>query len=464
MAYVEGIGQELISGLSEADFNREIKYVAIASAQAESYPMFPLLVDEIYLNYEITSSPAQPSISDVEDFEYEAGTSDNVIVWSIANFTPTSYELWRDGGLLTLDAWPGGSLIEVDIDNLAPGGYNYTIIVYGDNDVVVSDIVYVTVIDSTSPSLGHPLDIIYEFGTTGHEIIWSSSDLYPNEYTIYLDEVYFAGDTWTPGSIVLDIDGLALGEYNYTIKINDTAGNLAVDTVIVTVVDTTSPLLNHPLDVPYEFGTTGHEIIWTVSDLNPDAYAIYLDGVYFAGDTWTPGSIVVDIDGLALGEYNYTIRTNDTIGNSAADTVIVTIVDTTSPIINHPSDILGDFGATSIQITWQPTDLLPLNYVIYQNGTQISSGTWISGENLTYTLESLSVSSYNITIVVWDTSGNYATDTVFISIEEGSIPGIGDYLVIIISFGSLGVIVIIIGLICRNKGGPKQGSPSSYDW
>ncbi|MHA1614986.1 MAG: DUF2341 domain-containing protein, partial [Candidatus Thorarchaeota archaeon] len=55
MAYVEGIGQELISGLSEADFNREIKYVAIASAQAESYSMFPLLVDEIYLNYEITS-------------------------------------------------------------------------------------------------------------------------------------------------------------------------------------------------------------------------------------------------------------------------------------------------------------------------------------------------------------------------------------------------------------------------
>ncbi len=323
---------------------------------------------------EISEPPVQASINDVEDFGYEAGVSGNVIEWTIENFNPTSYELWRDGGLLVTEVWPGGSMIEVNIDNLSPGAYNYTIIVYGNNDVVVSDIVIITVTDTTSPSLGNPLDIIYEYDTTGHSIIWSVSDLYPNEYTIYLDEVYFANGTWTPGPIALDIDGLALGEYNYTIRINDT------------------------------------------------------------------------------------------IGNSATNTVIVTVVDTNSPLINHPSDILGDIGETSIQITWQPTDLLPLSYVIYQNGTQISSGTWISGENLTYTLESLSVSSYNITIVVWDTSGNYATDTVFISIEEGSIPGIGDYMVIIISFGSLGVLVIIVGLICRNKGGPRQRSPSSYDW
>ncbi|MHA2057541.1 MAG: hypothetical protein ACW979_07955, partial [Candidatus Thorarchaeota archaeon] len=102
--------------------------------------------------------------------------------------------------------------------------------------------------------------------------------------------------------------------------------------------------------------------------------------------------------------------------------------------------------------------------VIYQNGTQVSSGLWTSGENLTYTLVNIIASSYNITIAVWDTSGNYASDTVFVSIDEGSIPAIGDYMVITISIGSIAVLVIVVGLVCRNKRGSQPVSPVGYDW
>ncbi|TFH03516.1 MAG: DUF2341 domain-containing protein, partial [Candidatus Thorarchaeota archaeon] len=376
LAYVDGIGQDILPGLTEADFDREIKYVAVASARYGSDPLIPVHIDEIYLNYEIPSEPpVQASINDVEDFWYEASESGNVIEWTVANFNPTSYELWRDEGLLTSEAWPGGTTIEFDINNLSPGEYNYTIVVYGDFDVVVSDTVIVTVMDLTIPSLGHPSDVVYEYGTTGHAIIWSVSDLYPDVYAITQDVSVVANDFWTSGSIILDIDGLAIGEYTYAIMISDTSFNIALDTVTVTVVDTTAPILN------------------------------------------------------------------------------------------HPTDIIGNIASTSIQISWQPTDLLPFNYAIFENGTQVDSGTWTSGEYLNYTLDDLTLSSYNVTIVVWDTSGNYARDTVLVNIEEGSIQPIGDYLVVTISIGSIGVIVVIVGLICRNKGGVQSGPPDSgYSW
>jgi hypothetical protein len=337
--------------------------------------LLPVRIDEIFLNYDYVSeppAPPQPSIDDIEDFGYEAGTTDNVIEWSIANFTPTSYELYRNGGLLTSDSWPGGSTIEVNVDNLGLGVYNYTMVIFGDGSTVVSDTVFVTVTDTTSPSLGNPLDINYELGSRGHSIVWSVADLYPGSYNISQDGIPIEIDVWTSGSIELDIDGLDLGVYDFTILIVDTSGNAAFDSVTVTVVDTTSPF------------------------------------------------------------------------------------------IDHPTDIEVDIQAASIQITWRPTDLLPFNYEIYQNGTLATSGTWASGENLTYSLpDDLSIGTYNFTVVVWDTSGNYNSDTVIVTIEP--IVG-GDYLGISISIGSLVIIVVVVGLICRRRGGPPSTVSGGYDW
>jgi len=376
LAYVEGIGEELIMGLTEIDFNREIKYVALASARYGSDPMFPLLIDELYLSYEIQSVPLEPTIMGVEDYSYEAGKSGNLVSWTIANFNPVSYELWRDGGLLTSNVWPGGSEIEFSVDYLSPGDYDYTIIIYGDGDEIVSDSVTVTVTDHTSPSLGNPPDAIYEYGSTGHTIVWTASDLYPGNYTIIRD------------STILDVD------------------------------------------------------------------------------EWTSGSISISTDGLDIGTYEYIIMVFDEYDNFALDNVSLTVVDTTIPILNHPSDITGDLSSGEMQISWQPTDLLPFNYEIYNNGTLVESGTWTSGENLTYVFEPTIASSYNITIVVWDTSGNTATDSVFVNINHELIEPFGDVLILSISIGSLAVIVVVIGMICRDKGGttPKTSVPNDYSW
>jgi len=365
LAYVDGFGEAILPGLTMSDFNREIKYIAVASARYGSAPLIPVQIDEIYINHLQPSEIPEPFISQTEDISYEVGTAGHVIEWTIGNFVPTSYELYRDGGLLVSNAWPGGTVISFNIDNLAPGSHNYTIIISGGSGVNVSDTVIATVTDSTSPSVGQPTNILYQYGSVGHSIVWSVSDLYPGNYSIFMNEQLIVSDNWTTGSIVIDIDGLALGNYIFSILVSDSSSNLA------------------------------------------------------------------------------------------SDSVLVTIVDTLAPKINHPSDIFVNLDAESIHIIWEPTDLLPFIYEVYQNGTLVSSGIWRSGENITYTLaENLVVGTYNITIRVWDTSGNIAIDTVIVSIEQGSSSILGDYLGISISIGSIVVIVIIAGLVLRKQAGP----------
>ncbi|MFW9961772.1 MAG: hypothetical protein ACFFDV_12190, partial [Candidatus Thorarchaeota archaeon] len=190
------------------------------------------------------------------------------------------------------------------------------------------------------------------------------------------------------------------------------------------------------------------------SDLYPSNYSIFMDEQLFVSDNWTTGSITLDIDGLALGNYVFTILVCDSSNNLASDSVLVTVVDTVAPMINHPSDVFINLGTGSIELSWGPTDLLPFVYEVYQNGTLVSSGIWRSGGNITYTLaENLAVGTYNITIKVWDTSDNLATDTVFVFVEQGSSAILDEYLGIGISIGSIVVIVIIAGMILRKRVG-----------
>jgi len=91
------------------------------------------------------------------------------------------------------------------------------------------------------------------------------------------------------------------------------------------IFDITAPQINQPTDIDYEEGTTSHEIVWIVSDLHPSHYDIFQNGSHVASDSWNGSSITVIIDGLSIGSYNYTIVVNDTSGNSATDTVRVTV-------------------------------------------------------------------------------------------------------------------------------------------
>ncbi len=116
----------------------------------------------------------------------------------------------------------------------------------------------------------------------------------------------------------------------------------------VVEVDRVLPeIISQESDLSYEVGSTGNDIKWNVGDDNPDVYNVTKDGIlFFLTSYWSNGIIVVGIDGLGIGTYNFTIYLYDDMGNMNSDSVTVEVTEViseytsnTDASINTNSDI-----------------------------------------------------------------------------------------------------------------------------
>ena len=109
--------------------------------------------------------------------------------------------------------------------------------------------------DTVSPLvLVQPTDLEYTLGTTGHRIEWTSiSEILPDEYYIYVDDVLERSGPWDGSDIGFNVDGLALGEHTVTLRLVDTSGNEAIYAVAVVVsavtTTTTTTTVTNGLDL-----------------------------------------------------------------------------------------------------------------------------------------------------------------------------------------------------------------------
>jgi hypothetical protein len=130
--------------------------------------------------------------------------------------------------------------------------------------------------------------------------------------------------TWTGGSAtgVTPTVSLPLGTTIITLTVSD--GSLTdTDTVSIAVEDTTEPSVDAGSDIPVEQATAaGTEVTLsaTVSDICDASPTV----------TWSHGPTAV----FPLGSTTVTVTATDDSGNSASDTVVVNVVDTTPPDIS----------------------------------------------------------------------------------------------------------------------------------
>lgn len=85
------------------------------------------------------------------------------------------------------------------------------------------------------------------------------------------------------------------------------------------------PTIDSPADISYTEGETGNTIAWNPDSYHPAEYIVSRNGTAITTEEWTGGSIEVSIDGLAAGNYSYTLTVVDWTGNEASNTVHVEV-------------------------------------------------------------------------------------------------------------------------------------------
>ena len=241
----------------------------------------------------------------------------------------------------------------------------------------------ITVVDTISPSIFVPADIVAE-----------AVDPVLNFIELGNATTY---DHVGVDSVTNDRpDSFSFGSTTVTWTAVDTSGNISTGTQIVTIIDTTMPEIIAPSDVTVEAAGISNTVVDT-----GDA-TIY--------DIIQVESVTSDSpDTFPLGETVITWTATDSSGNSATATQTVTVVDTTAPSITAQDSI--EVEATSIDNT------VEIGNPVYDDLVEIISVTSDSPD--TFPLGE--------TVITWtatDSSGNSATATQTVTVVDTTAPSI----------------------------------------
>jgi len=218
------------------------------------------------------------------------------------------------------------------------------------------------------------------------------------------------------------------------------------------VAESAAPEITSPSTISYEFGSSGNSISWNVIDASPKNYTIKKDGTPIDNGSYTSTApISINIDGLLVDTYSYSLEVDDDVGNSNSDSVSVNVLPSINPELSDAPNIKFELGKTGNIITWTATDSFPNAYTIKRGNSIVDSGDWTSGDPITYPVDDLLVGTYTIVIEVSDKAGNIVSDTVTVEVtapsNPNSVPGYDLFMMILV----IGISIFGIGIYKRKK-------------
>jgi hypothetical protein len=258
------------------------------------------------------------NITGSSDTWYERGKTGNLIQWNItADFIENPYyNLYINDILNTSDTWTTSEPVSIDVDGHSPGIYEYRIEVHS-GPMIKNDTIIVKVLNLQITKI-NSINTTYAQGETGNLIQWNiTADFIENPYyKLYINDILNTSDTWTTSEPVsLDVDGHSPGIYEYRIEVHN-GPMIKNDTIIVKVldVDNLKLTLNRPSDISYMESETGNIILWNITSeaiLDP-SYDLYINDILNHTGIWESGiSIMINVDGLSVGNYEYRIEVHN---------------------------------------------------------------------------------------------------------------------------------------------------------
>ena len=245
---------------------------------------------------------------------------------------------------------------------------------------------------------------------------------------------WYEGGTWL-GSGGMLVHTFQLGQHVVTLEATDDSENTDQDDVVVTVVDTTEPIVDAGPDQTVEqesYDGTEVTLVGFATDIcDPDP-----DLDWYEGGTWL-GSGGMLVHTFQLGQHVVTLEATDDSENAGQDDVVVTVVDTTEPIADAGGDVTVDrerCDGTEVVLNGLATDICDSDPDL----DWYEGGTWLgSGGTLVHTFPP---GVHSVTLKATDDSGNVDEDgatvtvmlvplTLYIDDNAVNDPGPGDPLV-----------------------------------
>ncbi|MHA2002657.1 MAG: hypothetical protein ACW960_01005 [Candidatus Thorarchaeota archaeon] len=311
-----------------------------------------------------------------------------------------------------------------------------------------------------SISIDSPPDLTFENGSLNELIVWSPDAPNPKNYSVTRDgEVYRQG-TWTGSDITVFLNHLYVedlldepsevpSDFAFNCTVFNQDDESVWDVIIVHVIpDVSAPIIAQPENITYEEGSFGHEILWNITESNPDFFnltrtsnELTSNDTVIMSDDWDGDNITINVDGLNASRwYIYKLFVNDTLGFNSTSSVNVTVIlDLTDPTVSDPGTIEFEFGSIDQEIRWDAFDSNPKNYSIsvwirYNNTlygnltkplhspTNVSTSNWTftepGGDPIIYDLDYLYLGNYTFQIVLFDNYDRSVNNTLNVTIYE----------------------------------------------
>ncbi|TLG72992.1 LapB repeat-containing protein [Culicoidibacter larvae] len=323
---------------------------------------------------------------------YEAGTT-----VSEAQFLLDAMVAVTDNSGATII--PTADLSTVDFNTVG----NYTVMVVAtDPDNNMSALpVTVTITDTTAPSIEtETAQLTYEVGT-----VVPDAQILGDAGVTITDNT---NETIMPVLDLTNVNFMQIGTYSATVNASDSSGNAATAvTLTINIIDTTEPVIVAASDISYEAGSTISEAQFLL-----DTNTVVTDN---SGETIMATVDLSGVDFNTVGTYNATISATDSSGNTALQTVTVSITDEGAPVIHIDTTSLSYEVGTAVSASQVMTDA---GVTVTDNSSEtIVPVIDLSGVNF------MQVGDYTATVSAEDSSGNLAASrTITIAVVDTTAP------------------------------------------
>ena len=298
-----------------------------------------------------------------------------------------------EGALVDL-MYSNGTLIESRITSsngtirfidLPIAAINVTI-TYGGEDIGVGNWFYnLTLVeyDIRPPTVTGPGDVTELEGTHNITITWQISDQFPGDLEVFVDGLSNTTSDWTNETeYTFNATGMAIGVYDIKLVASDVLGKSTENITVLTIHENVTPVIDGPEDIEYYWTETGYSLVWNITDDNMHKYTISLDGDEIEGGELDPDLpfVEISISNLGVGVHEYIFTANDTSGNSAFDSVTVTVIaDDVVPVITYtPDTVFYPRGEETVIRNWTATDEYKDYYTIEVDGIEEVNAPWNS--------------------------------------------------------------------------------------